>query len=79
MFMYDHVNLFLSLRNDITTIAPIHLKSKCYTSLEFQKTRKSDYQLFSKQTSEGILGINTCLWQFPHKEENSETTAERTY
>ena len=36
-------------------------KIQKYTSLEFQKTRKSDYQLFSKQTSEGILGINTCL------------------
>lgn len=39
-----------------------------YTSLEFQKTRKSDYQLFSKQTSDDIFGINTSLWQFPHEE-----------
>ena len=50
-----------------------------YTSLEFQKTRKSDYQLLSKQTSEGILGINTYLWELPHEEKISETTAERTY
>lgn len=35
------------------------------TSLEFQKTRKSDYQLFPMQTSEDILGINASLRQSP--------------